>query len=143
MGKRGPKPLTDGEKLAEGLGLVPLELGPCPPELGDDGKDCFTRLKPLVEQRRMVGATDRETFIQFCAEWEMFCRLDRACRDAPFCIEGKNGKRKNPIFDLRNTSSRTLLALADKLGLTPACRSRLAVEPSEPNESTEEQEYFA
>jgi P27 family predicted phage terminase small subunit len=138
MGKRGPNAtaLTDAEKELAGIITLPADIGDCPDYLTEDGKECFERLKPLVE-KGMCVATDRNAFIAYCAQWATFCRLDRACIDLPFMIEGKNGSRKNPVHDMRNSALQTLTKLENTLGLTPACRARLKVQPTDADKETE------
>ncbi len=138
----GPKPQTDGEKTANGIALVRPDLGECPYDLADDAKEMFARLKPILEEGKLAGETDREAFAMLCAEWWLWRKLDRACRDAPLTTHGKNGERANPVFAMRNASRAAFWAMADKFNLTPACRARLRVEASEPEETAEEQEMF-
>jgi P27 family predicted phage terminase small subunit len=142
MGKRGPAPPTDGEKALAGIALVLPDLGDCPEDAADDAKEMFARLKPILEEGKLAGETDREAFAMLCSEWWLWRKLDRACRDAPLTVDGKNGVRANPIFAMRNASRGAFWQMADKFNLTPACRARLRVEASEPMEGEQEERMF-
>lgn len=138
MGKRGPKPQTDSEKgdaaTRKAQALLPFlmaDLGDCPQCLRGVGRDEFLRLKPKLEQAGIATEGDRALFIQYCGQYALYERLQEQVTDCDLLIEGKDGDRKNPLLDLYDRSSRTLLALSDKLGLTPSCRDRLSVEPND------------
>jgi P27 family predicted phage terminase small subunit len=139
MGQRGPAPRTDAEKELAGVIVLPADIGECPDYLSDDAKECFYYLKPLVEKGICV-ATDRMTVIQYCSAWGVFVKAEMALQDQDYVTEDGG---ENPRVRTYDRASRTLLALGDKLGLNPACRARLKVEPTDADKETDdEREQF-
>lgn len=141
MGKRGPKPQTDGEKAAAGIVLVPAEIGDCPYYLDGEARAEFHRLKDLTE-KSLLGATDRSLLIRYCAQWGQWIELQKDAGNQPPVISGENGSRVNPFWTLYQKASRDLLAAEDKLGLTPACRARLTVDVNAEQEDQTDEEFF-
>jgi P27 family predicted phage terminase small subunit len=140
MGKRGPKPQTDGEKAAAGRPTIAVELGECPDCLKGEARAEFERVKEI--NGGLIGGGDRAGFIRYCAMWGQWCGMEKVAEHEPFVIDGGNGPRVNPFWTAYRQLHRDLLATEDKFIMTPACRSRMNVDTSEPQESEAETEMF-
>lgn len=136
MGKRGPKPKTDGEKHQP----VIVELGPCPAFLTGEARKEFARIKAVSGGR--IAGTDRAGLIRYCAMWSQWVDMQAKAKHEPYVTDGEKGPRVNPFWTAYRQLHRDLLTTEDKFVLTPACRSRVGADTTDEADTPEDQEMF-
>ena len=160
MAGRTPKP-TKLKELLGNPGRRPLDkrepkptgLATCPDYLSDVAKAEWARLAPTLEALGLLTELDQSCMISYCdahAAWVDACAHIKALGAM---LKSPNGYPvMNPYLAVKNQAEQTMDKARANLGLTPASRTRLAVEPPAPRPNakspsrkrhkTDEEEYF-
>lgn len=133
MGERGPTPTGVAIEVGK-----PLEACPKPPKgLSDGAKAIWQEYAPLVHDAGLLTTADLLSF-------ELLCNAGDRARHAAWEISkdgttttGSRGQAvEHPAVGIERMSQQQFLRWADKFGLTPGSRARLAGtgKPKEPED---------
>jgi P27 family predicted phage terminase small subunit len=156
MGRSGPAPKPTALRVLQGNpGKIPLNpREPSPPAaattlpppswLSEEAKEAWARLRPSLP---WLTTADMDTFAAYCATYarwrEVAAILEAGGLTFEIRAEGKPNKRgevklgpvkyvqQRPEVAIERQSLAMLCKLAGELGLTPAARTRIQVEPPE------------
>lgn len=104
-------------------------VGGVPSQLSRDGKKIWQELVPTLSQIRFVRSTDRQMLARYCenlAEWWAATKRLRK-EGTTYWTKSNHGdlKRINPDFTVQDRLDRRLIALEDRIGLSPQARQNL------------------
>ncbi|MCH8855998.1 MAG: phage terminase small subunit P27 family [Proteobacteria bacterium] len=125
-GKRGAK-ATKGKTVPP---LPPVSEA-TPAYLSAEGKKVWARVAPILAPMKFFRATDHEAMARYCENlqnwWAAERRLRRFKGDPTYETESKHGKmlRVHPLLTAQNAYEKRLIALEDRLGLSPKARQEI------------------
>jgi P27 family predicted phage terminase small subunit len=97
-----------------------------PPELVGAAAAEWTRLAPLLRQRRQIDESDRSALHALCVEWAIYKDATRKMLEAGFVVKGPHGfAQRNPYRVIARDAFANCAKLWPELGLTPSSRSRV------------------
>lgn len=151
MGRRGPQPKPTALKKLEGNPgkrrinkKEPSPRGkPSPPAMLDrDGKAEFRRLMAALPPGMLTRA-DRAVMSLHADAWSMYTQTRKEIEEHGILGVGSTGNDiVSPRISVLKFSAEVLLKTADRLGLSPAVRTRLET-PSSRGQENEEDEKLA
>jgi P27 family predicted phage terminase small subunit len=151
MGKRGPIPKTDQQKMLEGNpSKRPLKsqspgLGngapTCPSWLSSEAKQEWRRLAPELSRLGLLTRIDRALFAGFCTSCAWWRQLQETIRTQGSVYVTAKGKiETRPEVEIAQVAANQMRELASEFGLTPASRARFRPQQGNPNDSIDPME---
>lgn len=126
-------------KLNKSEPQPPIEVPDPPAILQGEASLEWIRITRLLKELGLISRTDLAVVTTYCVAWgEFFEAQDELNRHGSLLVEvGENGSMQpHPALSIRRKAEKTLLAMANQLGLSPSSRSRLHVaKPGEPGDS--------
>lgn len=142
MGKRGPIPKTDEERMLEGnpsrrplKGESPRPANgapTCPSWLSDDAKQEWQRVAPELTRLGLLTNLDRAHLAGYCTSCVWWRRVQEVLSTQGSVYVTVKGKiEARPEVAIAKIAGEQMNAFAAELGLTPASRARLRFPQSE------------
>ena len=144
MGKPGPAPTPTALRVLRGNpSKRPLnaneprrkrgERAPtCPDCLEGPGRAEWRRLAPTLHHIGLLTPVDRGCFTIYCAAWGLFVDATKHLAEHGSVHRTPNGREHpSPWLSIQTQAGKTLHRMGCEFGLTPASRSRIAVEPKD------------
>ena len=115
----------------------------CPAWLDDEAKAEWRRVTPELERTGVIAKIDRSVLAACCQRWADYVRLreELATEGATFTTP-QGYVAKNPKATLMNEALDHWLKLSDRLGLSPAARTRVHGTPQEAEGKDEHARFF-
>lgn len=132
-GNPGKRPLNDAEPKP------PLGVPDCPDWLHAYAREKWAEVVPLLSACRVLTMADGDVLAAYCVAWAEL-RLASEILDAEgrTCIGGSGGTKQHPAITMQRTALQVLERLFGQLGLSPAARVRLRVDPTPNDDPLEE-----
>jgi len=141
MAKPGPKPSPTAIKKLRGnpgnrpLNAnepdIPTDMPDCPDHLDKIGKTEWTRLAVLLDGRGLITKAERAVLTAYCETWSIHVKASKDLHTYGMILMSDKGvPYQSPYLGIVNVSTRTLMALAAELGLSPSSRSRITAAPT-------------
>lgn len=132
------KGTRDRSAKAAKVPLPPVKQA-TPPSLSANGKKLWAQIAPLLAPMGFFRETDREPLARYCENLANWWHCERELRRGEPVYEtvSKHGKllRVHPMLTAQNMYEKRLVALEDRLGLSPRARQEilrgLAAAPAE------------
>lgn len=106
----------DGETVQPPDGMTPRVLGK------------WNQLVPLIARMCPLRDTDADALRQYCEAFVLRERALAELEDGPLVLVTPNGARQtNPLLKIVGQQEAVILKLAERFGLDPASRRRLAI----------------
>ncbi len=108
---------------------APNDLSP-PEWLSERAQDKWNEIAPLPASNGLLTECDLDTLGLYCTTWVNWREADEAIqRDGNTTTAQSGYKQVSPYYTIAKNERAELMRLGDKLGLNPAGRSRIHVEP--------------
>lgn len=138
MAGRRPKP-TALKELAGNPGKRPLNKRepkprkkqgmPVPRHLREEARREWRRLRPELEAAGLLTAVDADALALYCETYATWVEATaQAQKEGLIVYTDKGYPVQNPLLGIANQAARMLRAMLIEFGMTPASRSRVAVE---------------
>jgi P27 family predicted phage terminase small subunit len=125
---RGPKARDRASTPAPGRPDAPSHLDPV-------AREFWTRVASLVESAGLISLIDAPSLEMFADLYSTYREARDKVKTGGKVITAVNGyKQINPWFHIQTQAQKDMKHYFDKFGLTPAARSKLAVEEAEPED---------
>ena len=106
-----------------------LKALPFPPEsMSEEGAEKWKLAGGQLVAAGILTELDLDALQNYCEAWSLYREAMRTIEKDGITYEGINGPRKHPAVQIAETSWKTMLALQERLGLTPLARQRLRIE---------------
>lgn len=109
----------------------------CPAELGDVARAEWRRVVVLLLENRTIAELDLGVLVCYCRAFEVDAVLSAELQSQGIMLTAKRTKTRypNPLLQAAMKARRELVRFAEKLGMTPADRSRVQAlpEPQQPD----------
>jgi P27 family predicted phage terminase small subunit len=136
---RGRKPKPTALKLAEGNPgkrringaepLPPRSLPDCPPHLAPEARAEWDRLAVMLNAIGLLTQVDRTTMAAYCQCYARWVEAEQKLAETPALLRMPSGYiQQSPWLTIANKSLELMIKYMAELGLTPASRSRLAIQ---------------
>jgi P27 family predicted phage terminase small subunit len=143
MGRRGPVPMSSSLRMLKGNPgrrpmatrepVVPLGIPPPPEVLTGVALEEWRRLTPLLFDAGLLTHLDRTAVALYCVAWGDWLDAEAHLRQFGTVVRKvRGGQGPSPWLRVANTAYAQMRALANELGLSPASRSRIHVDPPKP-----------
>jgi P27 family predicted phage terminase small subunit len=111
---------------------------PAPPRFIGTGlaREEWLRIAPEVHRLGLLTAADLHPFAVYCIAFERWVKAEEQVADDFTIVTEKGNVIQNPVLGVARRAALDMLRAAAEFGLTPASRSRIAV-----NEETANDEY--
>jgi P27 family predicted phage terminase small subunit len=140
MGQRGPAPKPTQTKVLQGTyrpDRAPGEVFPEPPDdltppdwLSEPARDKWSELAPILADQGLLTECDLDILSLYCNTWVRWREADDALQREGMTTTAQSGYQQvSPYYTIASKSQAELRALADRLGLSPSARSRIAIQP--------------
>lgn len=146
MGTRGPAPKPTSVKRTQGTyrpdrarceisPAIPFDLSP-PVHLSKPAGEKWDELAPALASHGLLTVCDLDTLALYCATWVRWLEAEQSLQREGMTTTAQSGYQQvSPYYTIASKSLAELRALADRLGLNPSARTRIAVNPmSEPTD---------
>jgi P27 family predicted phage terminase small subunit len=145
MGARGPQPVPTSILAARGSRLAPLrrkqgeprpdvETPDCPDWLGDDAKEVWFQVVPMLVSLRVLSRDNAVALARYCdalVQWKKAALFLTSSQTLVYAVKSKTGETVAwapwPQNALYEKFHRILTSLEDRFGLTPSARSRITL----------------
>ena len=117
---RGRKPALQSDQNA-----IADELN-APAWLSRDAKAEWSRVMPILIERRILTDADLASFENYCVAVGQVREMERLIKRAGHVVETQRGPRAHPAVKIQSDAMTRARLLASELGLTPVSRSRPA-----------------
>lgn len=141
MGKRGPIPKTDKERILEGnlsgrpmTGESPKPRGlpTCPSWLSPEAKHEWRRVAPEMARLGLLTKVDRAQFAGYCTSCAWWRRVQEVLITQGSVYVTPKGKiETRPEVAIAKMAAEQMNAFAAEFGLTPASRARMRIPQSD------------
>ena len=136
---RGRKPKPTALKLADGNPgkrkingaepKPPRSLPDCPGHLAPEAKADWDRLAVTLNQIGLLTQVDRATMAAYCQCYARWVDAEEKMKETPLILRMPSGYiQQSPWLTISNKSLELMVKYMAELGLTPASRSRLAIQ---------------
>lgn len=98
-----------------------------PAWLSKDAKAEWTRVMPILVERRILTDADVASFENYCVAIGQVRECERLIRRIGYVVETNRGPRAHPAVKIQSDAMTRARLLAAELGLTPVSRSRPVV----------------
>lgn len=99
-----------------------------PPEwLSDDAKAEWSRVVPILVERRILTEADLGSLENYCVSIGTVRQCERDIREFGLVMRTEKGVKKNPAVAIQSDAMTRARLLGAELGLTPVSRSRPSV----------------
>ena len=140
MGYRGPIPTPTVIKQLEGNpGKRPLNtrepkprssVPRCPEHLDGRAKKEWKRLVPVLLRMRVLTEADWMSLANLCQTWSTLVKAQEKLSEMGILYKAPSGYvMQSPLLAIVNQCVDTITKLSREFGLTPAARTRVAVQP--------------
>lgn len=111
------------------------EIPTCPSHLCPEGKKEWKRMVKELAVLGLITKIDRAALAAYCTCWAKYVEASLGIRETGYLVESKTGVlRSNPLVTVQNKAIEQMKALLIEFGMTPASRSRIALN----NEDTDD-----
>lgn len=142
MGRRGPAPKPTPMKLLQGNAgkrainknepKPQLKAPPCPAWLSPEAKREWRQLAPALERLGLLTEVDKAIFAVYCQSWAEWRASVDFLHGEGYTFETPKGYvQQRPEVAIGQRARKDMIAFGSQLGLSPASRTRISVEPSE------------
>lgn len=142
---RGRKPKPTALKLIEGNPgkraintlepVPPASLPDCPSHLMAEAKAEWRRLAEILNGIGLLTQVDRAAMAGYCQCWGRWVEAEQRLAETPPILRTPSGNiQQSPWLSIANKQLELMAKYMVDLGLTPASRSRLAVQMLDPCE---------
>jgi P27 family predicted phage terminase small subunit len=140
MGKRGPIPKSDDQRILEGnpskrplRGESP-KPGPgiptCPNWLSPAAKREWKRVTPELSRLGILSRLDRNILAGYCSTYALWQQAQEVLSKQGTAYVTTKGKLETrPEVEIAKTAAEMMNAFAEELGLTPTSRARMNLPP--------------
>lgn len=118
---KGTKPILREDRAALTGDMPP------PDWLSDDARAEWTRVVPILVERKILTEADLASLENYCVSIGTIREAERDIREYGLVVRTEKGARKNPAIAIQSDAMTRARLLAAELGLTPVSRSRPAV----------------
>jgi P27 family predicted phage terminase small subunit len=136
---RGRKPKPTAVKIAEGNpgkrrinGREPKPAGSlpdCPAHLSAEAKAEWDRIAESLNKIGLLTQVDRTTMAAYCQCYGRWVEAEQKLKDTPSILRMPSGYiQQSPWLTIANKQLELMVKYMAELGLTPASRSRLAIQ---------------
>lgn len=129
---RGRKPDTlkaDPDPIAD--------VSPAPGWLSKDAKAEWSRVMPILIERRILTDADLASLEHFCVAVGQVREMERLIKRGGHVVETERGPRAHPAVKIQSDAMTRARLLAAELGLTPVSRSRPNVRDDNDDDSSD------
>ncbi len=150
MGRPGPAPTPTALRVLRGNpSKRPFNVNEPHPDRGEHPPDCpdsldglgraeWQRLAPILHRAGLLTLVDEATFAVYCTARGQFIEASRHLADHGSTRVSPNGfETASPWVAIQDRAAKTLHRVGCEFGLTPASRSRIAVEPKDSQDEFE------
>lgn len=140
---RGPKPDPKAIKLLKGSQKCRInaeEPAPLPPPkeppvaLDDDARAEWDRLFPILDQMRVLSASDLAALALYCSAWSQWQDAERQLGEMGLTIKTPYGLQVNPLVNVAVKARAQCLRFLAEFGCTPSSRTRVKGDPGKPRD---------
>ncbi len=136
---RGRKPKPTALKIAQGNPgkrpinghepMPPGSLPDCPPHLSEVAQEEWHRIAESLNKIGLLTQVDRTTMAAYCQCYGRWVEAEQKLKDTPSILRMPSGYiQQSPWLTIANKQLELLVKYMAELGLTPASRSRLAIQ---------------
>ena len=106
--------------------LKPLDLADTPDELDELAKREWARLGAELAEHDQLASIDRNLFATYCATWSTWNQAQAQVTKLGLVVKSATGvPMQNPYLSIARATLKTLTAIGQHLGLSPAARGEL------------------
>ncbi|EYD71594.1 Phage terminase small subunit [Rubellimicrobium mesophilum DSM 19309] len=107
----------------------PAALGelPAPDWLSEDAAAEWTRVMPILTERRILTEADLGSLENYCTAIGQVRQMERHLQDYGHILDVEGVWKRNPAVGVQSDAMTRARLLAAELGLTPVSRSRPAI----------------
>jgi P27 family predicted phage terminase small subunit len=136
---RGRKPKPTAMKIAQGNPgkrpingyepKPPASLPDCPPHLSEVAAEEWQRIAESLNKIGLLTQVDRTTMAAYCQCYGRWVEAEQKLKETPAILRMPSGYiQQSPWLTIANKQLELLVKYMAELGLTPASRSRLAIQ---------------
>ena len=122
QGNPGKRKLRDDEPTATTRTTAPRVLGPI-------GRREWNRVIKATKELGTITKLDRGELTLYCRAWEDYVEAVTIYTIEGLIIEGRQGPKRHPAWDIAEKASIIMHKTAQELGFTPAARSKVHGKP--------------
>lgn len=145
MAGRRPKPTAlkilqgnPGKRSLNANEPQPCGIPACPPNLDTEARKEWKRVSAELLACSLLTSVDRAILAAYCEAWSRWYSATKELRDlakdkgrSVLVIASKNGIAiQNPLIGIINVAADQMRKFSIELGMTPAARSRINVDPA-------------
>jgi P27 family predicted phage terminase small subunit len=104
---------------------------PAPGWLSKEAKAEWSRVMPILIERRILTDADLASFENYCVAIGQVRQMEKAIKQSGHVVETARGPRAHPAVKIQADAMNRARLLAAELGLTPVSRSRPSVRDDE------------
>ena len=106
----------------------------CPLELDEVARAEWERITRELHRARVITRLDRAALAAYCSAWSRFIQAQQELQKSGPVVKSPSGYPiLNPWLSVLNASIKQMTTLLSELGLSPAARTRIRVEPPGPS----------
>ena len=113
--------------------LIRKEFLDYPPlvEANVDARGQWDRMCKILGDMGVLTEAESPALELFCLAYSRFKECEKAIQKEGFCIEGRDGMRRNPTLITQRDSVLTMEKMLSHFGCTPATRSKVDAQEAE------------
>lgn len=101
----------------------------CPDHLGDEARAEWHRLVDTLVGMGVISVVDRAVLAAYCQAWGRWVEAEEKLKETPLLIRTASGYvQQSPWLGIANRQMELMGRYMAEIGLTPASRSRIAVQ---------------
>ena len=108
----------------------PKNLPEAPDWLDELGRDAYRRIAGLLAEMKLAHQADSEALAVYAQNFSIWRQASEAIATEGFLLETPTTTKVHPLFAPMNEAQRTMVRILSQMGLTPAARATLRVEPT-------------
>ena len=124
-GNPGKRPIPKEPKVEPGLPS-------CPSHLSGPARTEWKRLAPELDKLGLLRRIDRAAFAAYCEAYATWVEAKKLIKAHGLIYAREGLLKKNPAVDIARDAMVQIRHFAEQFGLTPASRSKVAGEASQP-----------
>lgn len=139
MAIRGPQPTPTAVKVLRGTAKASSKGEPAPARieaprvpygvLGKDGQRLWNEIAPRLSRNGLLTELDLPALAMMCAHYDAAMQAAREIRtNGVLSVDERGLLRKSPAVQILRDASAAFRAYADRFGMSPSARTRIAVD---------------
>jgi P27 family predicted phage terminase small subunit len=99
--------------------------------LNKEAQEHFDSIVSMMDQAGTLSMLDTDLLYIYIDTWSLYRTARNHCRSGGWVIDGMHGPRKSPWYEIAARTAATIRTYIDRMGLSPAARTKLRVETAD------------